>query len=166
MLAFEVSRQLRQRGKPPRGIILIDSPTPIGHEPLPKEVISHVVSKTASQRGSEAAAEARSCIEAQFRRHAGLLQKYDPLPEEGDVQCVSISCVRTMDTQELCGVSYPWLAEDGFRRESLRSWERLLKQSIAVLEVDCNHFEVFEPSYVSLVIGNHWGMTRRGTDDG
>lgn len=156
VLAFEVSRQLRQRGNPPRGIVLIDSPSPIGHEPLPEAVISHVVSKYPNQRESGAAAKARGCIEAQFRRHAGLLQRYDPLPQDGDVRCVSIVCRQTMDTQALCGVAYPWLAESGFREESVRSWERLLGQSIPVLEVDCNHFEVFELSNVSHTAGSPW----------
>ncbi|KAM5346093.1 hypothetical protein ACJ41O_009098 [Fusarium nematophilum] len=151
VLAVEVSRQLRQRGNPPRGVILIDSPSPIGHEPLPEEVITRIVSKYPNQHGSGATAEARSCIEAQFRRHASLLHKYDPLPQEGDVRCIAIVCKRTMDTRVTCGVSYPWLSDSSFRDESLKSWERLLGQEISILEVDCNHFEVFEQANVEEV---------------
>ncbi|KAF3344566.1 Alpha,alpha-trehalose-phosphate synthase [UDP-forming] 1 [Verticillium dahliae VDG2] len=144
VLALEVSHQLQQRGNSPRGIILIDSPLPIEHEPLPEEIISRVVRKFPSLHESGAAAKVRSCVEAQFRRHAGLLKGYSPLPLRGDVPCVSIVCKKTIDTQALCGVSYPWLSDSGFRDKSLKGWERLLGREIPVLEIDCNHFEVFD----------------------
>ncbi|KAG7125496.1 Orsellinic acid synthase armB like protein [Verticillium longisporum] len=144
VLALEVSHQLQQRGNSPRGIILIDSPLPVEHKPLPEEIISRVVRKFPSLHESGAAAKVRSCVEAQFRRHAGLLKRYSPLPLRGDVPCVSIVCMKTIDTQALCGVSYPWLSDSGFRDESLKGWERLLGREIPVLEIDCNHFEVFD----------------------
>ncbi|KAF3354947.1 Rho-type GTPase-activating protein 2 [Verticillium dahliae VDG1] len=144
VLALEVSHQLQQRGNSPKGIILIDSPLPIEHEPLPEEIISRVVRKFPSLHESGAAAKVRSCVEAQFRRHAGLLKGYSPLPLRGDVPCVSIVCKKTIDTQALCGVSYPWLSDSGFRDKSLKGWERLLGREIPVLEIDCNHFEVFD----------------------
>ncbi|KAG7133422.1 Orsellinic acid synthase like protein [Verticillium longisporum] len=144
VLALEISHQLQQRGNSPRGIILIDSPLPIEHEPLPEEIISRVVRKFPSLHESGAAAKVRSCVEAQFRRHAGLLKGYSPLPFRGDVPCVSIVCKKTIDTQALCGVSYPWLSDSGFRDKSLKGWERLLGREIPVLEIDCNHFEVFD----------------------
>ncbi|EEY23691.1 phenolpthiocerol synthesis polyketide synthase ppsA [Verticillium alfalfae VaMs.102] len=144
VLALEVSHQLQQRGNSPRGIILIDSPLPVEHESLPGEIISRVVRKLPSLHESEAAAKVRSCVEAQFRRHAGLLERYSPLPLRGDVPCVSIVCKKTIDTRALCGVSYPWLSDVGFRAAQLKGWERLLGREIPVLEIDCNHFEVFD----------------------
>ncbi|ROT35234.1 phenolpthiocerol synthesis polyketide synthase ppsA [Sodiomyces alkalinus F11] len=151
VVAFEVSRQLRRRGNSAAGIILVDSPFPLGHQALPAEVISHVVGGSYQGQGrvqSAAANHARSCIEAQFRRHARFLEKYEPRPETEDVPCVAILCKQTMDTQALCGVPYPWLADSESREQSLKDWEGLLGRNISVLRVNSNHFNLFDAANI------------------
>ena len=143
-MAFEVSRQLQRRGCAPGGLILIDSPVPIQHEPLPADIISLIVGK--SHTG---AAGARSCIEAQFRRNARLLQSYAPPPEPDGALCIAIVCSQLMDTQNLCGRPYRWLSDGDSREKSLKDWEQLLGRELPVLELNCNHFEVFSPVNVS-----------------
>ncbi|KAF2280129.1 ketoacyl-synt-domain-containing protein [Westerdykella ornata] len=142
VLAFEVSRQLRKRGKHDvLGVILIDSPHPVRHEPLPEAVISHVCSQMPAH--SPALRSLRSAIAAQFRRNASLLAKYAPQPEKS-WQCVMLKCKDTFDTKELCGVDYPWLSDVEFRQASVGEWERLSGGKIPVVEVKGNHFDLFE----------------------
>ncbi|KND89106.1 putative sterigmatocystin biosynthesis polyketide synthase [Tolypocladium ophioglossoides CBS 100239] len=154
VLALEVSRQLIRRGQSPKGIILIDSPVPVEHEPLPEAIISSIV-ENLQQRPKNAqskhAQHARTCIEAQFRRQAGLLSRYNPPAAVGSVPCIMINCNRTIDTKTLYGVSYPWLSDDRVRNEASKAWERLLGRTIPVLEVNCNHFEVFDAPMVAEV---------------
>ncbi|POR35294.1 Polyketide synthase [Tolypocladium paradoxum] len=154
VLAVEVSRQLMRRGQSPKGIILIDSPVPVEHEPLPEAIISSVVGRlqqrprNAQTRQSQ---HARTCFEAQFRRQANLLSKYNPPTAEDCVPCIMIQCNRTIDVRALYGVSYPWLSDERVRDEALKTWERLLGRSIPVLEVNCNHFEVFDAPMITEV---------------
>ncbi|RYP44237.1 hypothetical protein DL768_009270 [Monosporascus sp. mg162] len=150
VLAFEVSRQLRKLGTTVKGVILIDSPYPIDHQALPLEVISHVVKKPSKGRKllSDAAKQARDTIEAQFRRHARMLQEYNPDRNVEDVPCVMLKCTHTFDTETLCGVSYPWLSDDTFRDQCMRDWEQLIGKRIPVMDVDCNHFEVFDEKHI------------------
>lgn len=159
VLAFEVSRQLRKLGTAVQGVILIDSPYPIGHQALPPEVISHAVrgkpskSKSRSQGrelASEAAKQARDSIEAQFQRHARMLQNYRPERDAGrDVPCVMLKCTQVIDTAGLCGVPYPWLSDETFRDQCVADWQQFLARQVPVLDVDCDHFEIFNDEHVS-----------------
>lgn len=93
---------------------------------------------------------ARASIESQFRRHADMLQCYNPKSNpHGDVPCVMIKCAQNMDTMSLCGVEYPFLGSSESRDQSNSEWENLTGQRIPVLDVDCNHFEVFDDAFVS-----------------
>ncbi|RYO74225.1 hypothetical protein DL763_010640 [Monosporascus cannonballus] len=150
VLAFEVSRQLRKLGTAVKGVILIDSPYPIDHQALPPEVISHVVKKPSKGREllSGAAKQARDTIEAQFQRHARMLEEYNPDRNVEDVPCVMLRCTHALDTETLCGVSYPWLSDDTFRDQCVRDWEQLIEKRIPVMDVDCNHFEVFDEKHL------------------
>ncbi|KAI1843804.1 hypothetical protein JX266_010063 [Neoarthrinium moseri] len=54
-----------------------------------------------------------------------------------------------MDTERLCGVAYPWLNDSAAREASIEGWHQLLGSKILVLEIDCNHFEVFDAAHVA-----------------
>ena len=132
-------------------MILIDSPFPIGHEALPAEVISYVVKKSTKGKEpvSEAAKQACDIVEAQFKRHANMLENYNPRTDADDVPCVMLNCTQTLDTQNLCRVSYPWLSEESFREQCLTDWEELIGRRIPVMDVGCDHFEIFDNKHVS-----------------
>lgn len=156
VLAFEISRQLRRLGRVVRGVVLIDSPPPVDHQGLPQEIISYVVEKKQQASGprivSEALKQARTKVDLNFQHHAMLLQNYHPEPRIGDdVPCVMLKCSQVMDTETLCNVAYPWLSDENFRTKSIEVWERLVGRQIPVLEVACNHFEVFDSEYVGEV---------------
>lgn len=149
-----MSRQLRRRGNTSvQGVILIDSPQPVSHEPLPQAVVSHVCERMPAH--TPAMRRIRLAIEAQFQRNARLLGSYNPLSEGagagGDVQCVMMKCKETFDAEGLCDVSYPWLSDDGSRSESVKVWESLVGRSVPVLDVSGNHFDLFSPENVSII---------------
>ncbi|EOD44424.1 putative polyketide synthase protein [Neofusicoccum parvum UCRNP2] len=139
VLAFEVSRQLRRRGSKTAvlGVVLVDSPHPVAHEPLPEAVVSHVCgqlpARTPAMRG------VRAAIEAQFHRNARLLGRYGPRPAgDGgagpDARCVMVKCSGTFDAEALCGVAYPWLSDDECRAQSVKVWESLVGRSVPTLD--------------------------------
>ncbi|KAI1172122.1 hypothetical protein F4777DRAFT_593119 [Nemania sp. FL0916] len=151
VLAFEVARQLQSLGRQVKGLILIDSPPPVNHEALPSEIISHVLrDKTANDPAyvTESSKEAREKLQQRFQYHASLLQNYHPEPQVSDIPCIMLKCSYSMDTAMLCNVTYPWISDDNFRERSVSQWEQLMGRSIPVLDVACNHFQVFDPDYV------------------
>ncbi|KAK4060472.1 uncharacterized protein Triagg1_10742 [Trichoderma aggressivum f. europaeum] len=158
VLAFEVSHQLLHQGIRVKGVILVDSPVPKSHEALPRQIISYILNQRRNgsfnsnrvSANSEVAMRARASIESQFRRHADMLQCYNPKRNpHGDVPCVIIKCARNMDTMSLCGVEYPFLGNSESRDQSNGEWENLTSQRIPVLDVNCNHFEVFDDVFAA-----------------
>ncbi|KAK4205573.1 putative polyketide synthase [Triangularia verruculosa] len=151
VLAFEVSRQLRAHhpNVTVKGVILIDSPVPIDHEPLPEQVISHVV----GNKGRDS--PLRKQVQSQFSRHAGMLERYSRQSLEqangGGVPCAMIFCTKTMDTGRACGVSYPWLSDGEYRSRAVDRWEKVVGRRLLVLDLDCDHFEVFEDANIKEV---------------
>jgi hypothetical protein len=151
VLAFEVARQLKKatkqrgRGSAIRRVVLIDSPFPIGHEPLPQAVISRVVDQM-----RVANTENRENLKAQFTRHARMLQGYNPEEGRADVRvsCAMVHCERPVDTDATSGVFYPWLTDNDFRRSCAEAWPRLSGGQVPILSLDCHHFDVFGPSNV------------------
>lgn len=130
---------------------MIDSPAPVNHEALPREIARHVLSR-GQPLSSDAAKTKLATVEAAFARHAALLQNYAPRgagAEPHQVPCVIINCTRTMDTEKLCGVSYPWLSDAGARDRNTVEWETLIGRRIPILNVDCDHFSPFEAAHVS-----------------
>lgn len=165
VLAYEVSRQLQSLGHKVKGLILVDSPPPVDHEPIPQEIVSYVVgSKSTSETTyvAEASKQARERLSKRFQYHATLLQNYHPEPRADNVPCVMLKCSRSMDTETLCNVAYPWISDDEFRKNSVAQWEQLLGRSIPVLDIACNHFEVFDTDYVSFMF--HEWCYRTNTD--
>lgn len=168
VLAYEVARQLSRhksssssRGTPAPnvlGVILIDSPPPDAHEPLPRAVIDSIVpvrdtwSSTATAKKQQ---HLRACLVAQFERNAGLLRDYAPGTDGSGavdgVVVVHIVCARSFDTVRAAGVAYPWLSDAGYRRECLCVWDRIVGRRVPTLEVEQDHFNLFKPENVSQV---------------
>lgn len=136
VVAFEAVRILMERGFDVRGLVLIDSPSPIDHQPLPAEVIRKI-----SKGGGKA-------LEDEFVFNAGLLGKYKPRRFDRGLKTVMLKSKETFDSGGLCGVRYDWL-ERGERRVALvREWEGLVGK-VEVFEIPGNHFEAFDAENVS-----------------
>ena len=145
VLAFEIARQLHSLGTPPKGLILLDSPCPINHEPLPNAIIQKVVSTVfASHSGIQ------SCVEAQFKRNANLLKNYNPPIDQLTIPTVMLLSEQTCDAAMLCGLKYAWLDDAAFRKKMTQEWGRLVGGLLQTLKVDGNHFNMFEAKHVSV----------------
>ncbi|RAH64894.1 ketoacyl-synt-domain-containing protein [Aspergillus aculeatinus CBS 121060] len=159
VLAFEAARQLCRRKRPVKGVVMIDSPAPVAHQALPAPVIDYVLCPGGGRAllQSEQARQTQQEIQANFRAHADLLENYHPAgpvaDEDGALRplaCVLISCREPLDTDRLCGVSYPWLSDPCFRRDSQQQWESLTGTPLTVLEIPCDHFSPFRPDCLNL----------------
>ncbi|KAL6711554.1 polyketide beta-ketoacyl-synthase [Coniothyrium glycines] len=152
VLAFEVSRQLRNcKPTAVKGVILIDSPPPISHEPLPDVIVSHICERMPAH--TPGMQRVRRNIEAQFKRNARLLGSYNPplsnaVDTSRNVSCIMLKCKNTFDMQGLCDIKYGWLDDDKFRETSTKAWEDLVGGAVPVLDIDGNHFDVFSPANI------------------
>ncbi|KAF2818864.1 ketoacyl-synt-domain-containing protein [Ophiobolus disseminans] len=148
ILAFEISRQLSMPTPSPRphilGVILIDSPSPLSHTPLPAPIISHITSRMPTTPTSAA-------IKAQFQRNAALLGTYAPPLGGHGVPCVMLKCTDLFDAKGLCGVEYGWLSDEDARVASVAAWEGVVGGEVEVLDVPGDHFGVFEGRNVERV---------------
>lgn len=156
MLAHEVAQQLFALGQKVQGVILIDSPCPIDHAPLPPPVIEYVLNSMRKPQVSGLAATddyTRSILRSQFQSHARFLSEYTYGSHESKpttiIPYVMLQCEDVLDTTSLCGVQYPFLEDQAARAQNNLAWEEFLNQKIAVLMIPGNHFEPFKPENVS-----------------
>jgi thioesterase domain-containing protein len=145
VLAFEIARQLQILGKPAKGLLLLDSPFPIDHEPLPDTVVEHVAGTA-----FKAHPDIRSCVEAQFKRNAGLLKGYRPPRHELQIPTVMLLSREACDAATLCGLKYAWLDEQEFRKNTTKEWSTIVGKSFETMEVEGNHFNMFGAEHVSI----------------
>ncbi|KAJ5170457.1 uncharacterized protein N7500_003240 [Penicillium coprophilum] len=140
VVAHEVAQQLQSQDYDTLGIILIDSPSPLNHEPLPSAVIDHILHPVHATSPR---------ITEQFAHHARFLADYRPsgsIPEDRVYGMLhSQDC---FDTTRLCGVKYPWLEDANARIESLSNWQSVIGQELLVFDIPGNHFEPFKPANV------------------
>jgi thioesterase domain-containing protein len=145
VLAFEIARQLHILGNPAKGLILLDSPFPIDHEPLPDAVVGYVAGTA-----FKAHSDIRSYIEAQFKRNAGLLKVYRPPRQEIQIPTVMLLSGEACDTATLCGLKYAWLDDQEFRKNTTQEWSTIVGKTFETMEVEGNHFNMFAAEHVSI----------------
>ncbi|PQE12579.1 polyketide synthase protein [Rutstroemia sp. NJR-2017a BBW] len=151
VVAFEAARQiLEQRGVRVKGLILIDSPYPINHEPLPKQVIHHILRPNSTTEIHDL--PTNDVLLEEFQRNAALLGDYTPTELTGrkafGVPTVMLQSKDTFDTVAQCGVEYPWLSSQSARGDAVASWEGLIGDKLEVFPIPGNHFEAFSPNMV------------------
>ncbi|RDA85919.1 hypothetical protein CP532_2712 [Ophiocordyceps camponoti-leonardi (nom. inval.)] len=145
VLAFEAAQQLRARGLDVKGLVLIDSPSPINHEPLPSAVISNITKTMGSQQKQDRS-RSRNAIEEEFVSNAALLENYNPRPfsqTDSGIKTVMLQSQETLDTESLWNVRCDWLSQEMTRASSVAAWEELVGRHVKVLPIPGNHFEPF-----------------------
>jgi thioesterase domain-containing protein len=150
VIAFEVAKQLTASGVDVLGLILIDSPNPETTTPISDYVLDAVFSTKGSP--SRAIELVRSCM----RFTTAALVAYDPysaptrglLPKKA-VMLRSREAFHTKDFNPL-SQSDAFLADRADPSKMVRVWEKILGYQIPVLDIPGNHFEVFDPRYVSM----------------
>lgn len=136
VVALEAAQQLTKRGFEVKGLVLIDAPFPIDHQPLPDTIITHFVNNAA--------------LIDEFRKNANLLGKYKP-PTDA-IPNFKVAILRsqdTIDTERICDIKYDWLSNQEIRTSTIASWNKLLGTQAKVWPIPGNHFEPFAPGHVS-----------------
>ncbi|PCD27864.1 hypothetical protein FGRA07_03003 [Fusarium graminearum] len=153
VVAFEVARLLFLRGIEVRGLVLIDSPSPINHEPLPAPIISSITRSTGRS-------ESTNALEEEFLFNASLLGRYKPerlsLTTGRTLKTVMLQSKDTLDTEALCGVRYDWLSRQDVRDAAIAEWESLVGGPVQVVPIAGNHFEPFLDDKVTETSSQLW----------
>lgn len=142
VVAFQAAQYLSKKGFCVTGLLLIDSPYPRNHEPLPEQLIEYVL----GGRFSSAKAGLADLV-SEFCKNARLLGSYFASEYKAvvgsKIKTVYLKSEETIDTQAACGVQYPWLSDQNARIAAIREWETLVGDNIKVLPIPGNHFEPF-----------------------
>jgi thioesterase domain-containing protein len=147
IVALEAALQLSRMDVEIEGLLLIDSPFPIGHSPLPDAVISHATSSSEKSFGTSSTTKV---LRREFKRNAALLGKYHPrLDQLKGMRVVMLKSKDVIDTEKKCGVDYPWLSSQQTRNEAVMKWNVIFKDGMLVIDIPGNHFEAFESDNVS-----------------
>lgn len=150
-MAFEAAQQLMSQGIAVKGLILIDSPSPVDHEPLPIEVVDTII-KPSSRANS---LSSNTALKEEFLFCASLLGSYKAVSaaktDRPRLKTVMLKSQDVFDTESLCGVRYDWLSNQVARAAAVGAWEELVGGHVEVLPIPGNHFEAFSPRNVSLI---------------
>jgi hypothetical protein len=139
-----VAQILHGRGYDIPGVLMIDSPCPVGSDPLPKSVVDYVY------RSKGISKSAAPVIAAQFAHHTRFLcENMQRCTVARGTKYLMLQSSDTIDTIRLCGTKFPWLADQESRRAALAQWEDIIRQSLSVLPIPGNHFEPFDDQNVS-----------------
>lgn len=132
---------------PITGILLIDSPAPLNHQPLSSAIIDSVVPQ--SNPGNKNAL----AIRRQFELNTALLTNFGP--QRGNYP--NIVLLRSSEGYDAKGLNCKknaWLEDRSDPRTAVGGWEEIVAGEVKVLDVPGNHFEVFEKANVSFGPGN------------
>lgn len=159
-----MARRLSDRGFQVKGLILIDSPCPGNHEPLPEKVIAHIVQSATSKTKASYSHSTESLI-AEFQRNAALLASYSPISFNAEqrmkIKTIFLRSQETFDTQTTCNIRYDWLSSQEARDAAFDSWKRLVGPNTETLLIPGHHFEPFSLENVS---PNGFRMVLHGLD--
>ncbi|KAF4443740.1 polyketide synthase [Fusarium austroafricanum] len=139
------------------GLVMIDSPSPVDHDPLPAAVIANIA-RSSGQMGTSASIS--NALEEEFTSNAALLGTYKPVPfpqTTGRVlRTAMLLSQDPFDTETLCGAKYDWLSKRDTRDDSIGTWEELVGCHIEVLPIPGNHFEPFLDDMIDKTSSQLW----------
>lgn len=154
IVAFEMARLLESTSNiKVLGVVLIDAPPPIGHQPIAKATIEAAMAAT--QKRSNAATKAKAFEDAVATltirnnlRRATLLGKYKP---ERRGKMPQIILLRSSEGVDLGVSGLPenkWLHDRGDVSTCSAAWEELTGKKASVLHIPGDHFTPFEASNI------------------
>ncbi|VDB91855.1 unnamed protein product [Peniophora sp. CBMAI 1063] len=149
VVAFEAARQLRARGSPVRGVLLIDSPAPRAHIPLSDALIAAVTAAA----GRSSSSDLSRLVATQFASNSRLLGAYASTALDGPFE-ERVVLLRSSEGYKLAGGNVPvpsWLSDREDANVGVKGWEDMLGRKIKVLPIPGNHFEVFAPQNAAQV---------------
>ncbi|KAF7371094.1 Non-reducing polyketide synthase terA [Mycena sanguinolenta] len=144
--AYEMALQLTSHGIHVKGILLIDSPSPIDHTPLSDALIDAVIELDAP---AASCSELAALVKKQFVMNARMLGKY--VPHATASLCPPLVLLRSSEGFHPSGVADvpTWLADRSDPQTSVAGWQSLAHCSIKVIDIPGNHFKPFHPSNIT-----------------
>jgi acyl carrier protein len=144
VVAFEVARQLLKEGIDAR-VVLIDSPSPVNHVPLPDSLLDSVINLDTHSSSSGIG----RFVKAQFRLNSKVLGEYNPLPADGPFPLLVL--LRSREDFQAPGISDipTWLGNRSNARQAAVGWEGLTGCSISIRDIPGHHFQPFHPAHAS-----------------
>ncbi|KAK7978163.1 hypothetical protein PG988_005653 [Apiospora saccharicola] len=163
VVAFEAARQLAARGIEVKGLVLIDSPSPVDHEPLPAAIIANII-KSSGQPGNTTPGK-YAALEEEFRCNADLLGIYkpEPFPKVANGRSLKTVMLRSQDVfdpEALCGVRYDWLGRQDTRTAAIATWRDLVGGHVHVMPIPGHHFEPFTEENIDETGAQLWRACR------
>jgi len=147
IVAYEIALQLTRRGIGVKGILLIDSPSPVNHIPLSDALIESVINQDARNARSELG----GLVKAQFSMNAAMLGKY--VPHATASLCPPLVLLRSRDTYNPPGIrNVPqWLSDRSNAKNAVKGWESLAHCSVKIIDIPGHHFQPFQGSHIGEV---------------
>jgi thioesterase domain-containing protein len=142
-VAVETARQLLAAGYAVDGVILIDSPSPVNHTPLPDSIIDAALNIYPHNSNSEVGQR----VKEQIRMNTLLLARYDPAANAGPYPALAL--LRSTEPFRDATIEHipDWLRERN-PAQAAASWEMLAGAPVKVWEIPGNHFQTFHASNV------------------
>lgn len=143
MAAFEVAQHLAASGVIVRGIVLIDSPSPIIHVAIPQNIIDeHILGPIVR------ASSLGKIMRIQLHQHATLLSDYVP---QDPVVALPITLLRSVEAFAPEGVQgVPgWLCDRKCSTDRTLGWNAVACSDVKVLDIPGHHFSPFQIANVN-----------------
>lgn len=127
-----------------KGVVLIDSPSPLNHVPLSDALIDSIVKLNRSSLPSSIGL----LVKEQFQLSSRMLLDYDPLIGGGPHPQLVLLCSRENydpgGDLELPG----WLSNRVDRRSAITGWETIVGKPIKCIDIPGHHFQAFHNLFV------------------
>ncbi|KAF8891957.1 polyketide synthase [Gymnopilus junonius] len=145
VVAFEVARQLQATSTTVKGIILIDSPSPLLRVPMPPAFVDHVLNDI-----ENAGKEFRLLCRNQFTTNAQLMSHY--IPEEAQnnetLSVIFLSCKEPYQPPG-CNEVPDWFLDRRNTMSVIRGWDAIIGRFVKIFEVPGHHFAPFAPENIT-----------------
>jgi hypothetical protein len=127
-----------------KGVVLIDSPSPLNHVPLSDALIESVVRLNRNSVPSSIGL----LVKEQFQMNSRMLLDYDPTVGGGPYPQLVLLC-SCENYEPGGGLEVPgWLSNRGDRRSVVAGWETIVGKPVKCIEIPGHHFQVFHSLYV------------------
>jgi hypothetical protein len=137
-----MARILLAKGVKVKGVLLIDSPSPCHHVPLPDELIDYVV----DLNGRSACSDTTAMLKTQFRMNSRLLASYNP---PNISPSLTIVLLQSSEGFRHSHLRVPeWLSDRTDLERLRRDWEAVVGSAIRTLPIPGNHFQPFDKLHV------------------
>jgi iterative type I PKS product template protein len=147
VVAFETARQLLKRGVDVKGVVLVDTPSPLNHVPLSDSLLDSIINLDTRSVSSEIG----RLIKSQFEMNSRMLGEYDPLI--GGAPYPPLAFLRSRKGFNPSSIpNIPkWLKDRSSEvKQATAGWEMLVGTSVKVWDIPGHHFEPFHASNVSV----------------